>query len=59
MIHSFRFGRKKIFSLSCILYIIAGPAGALVNDYVLFIILRILVGVAGSGVYEAGYTICE
>ncbi|CAH1391250.1 unnamed protein product [Nezara viridula] len=52
-----RFGRKKIFCFSCFLYMVAGPAGALVNDYLLFIILRILVGVAGSGVYEAGYTI--
>lgn len=52
-----RFGRKKIFALCCLIYIAAGPAGAFVTSYVIFLILRILIGIAGSGVYEAGYTI--
>ncbi|KAK9503273.1 hypothetical protein O3M35_011879 [Rhynocoris fuscipes] len=52
-----KFGRKKCFTLSCFLYIISGPIAGFAQDYYLFLIMRLILGVAGSGVYENGYTI--
>ncbi|XP_014271345.1 organic cation transporter protein [Halyomorpha halys] len=52
-----RFGRKKTFAFSCIMYMIVGPSTAFVNSYGLFILFRLLIGVAGAGAYDTGYTI--
>uniref|UniRef100_A0A023F789 Putative synaptic vesicle transporter svop n=2 Tax=Triatoma infestans TaxID=30076 RepID=A0A023F789_TRIIF len=52
-----RFGRKKCFVSSCILYIFSGPIAGFAPTYYLFLIMRLLIGIAGSGVYESGYTI--
>ncbi|CAH1391248.1 unnamed protein product [Nezara viridula] len=52
-----RFGRKKIFVFSCLLYATSSIAAAFVNSSVMFIIFRILIGLGGAGVLEAGYTI--
>lgn len=53
----FRFGRKKCFVFSCFLYIVSGPIAGFAHDYYLFLVMRLLIGIAGSGVYESGYTI--
>ncbi|XP_014260538.1 organic cation transporter protein isoform X1 [Cimex lectularius] len=52
-----KFGRKKVFLFCCILYMIAGPIAAIASTYALLLLMRVLIGIAGSGVYEAGYTI--
>uniref|UniRef100_A0A069DVC7 Putative organic cation transporter n=1 Tax=Panstrongylus megistus TaxID=65343 RepID=A0A069DVC7_9HEMI len=52
-----KFGRKKCFVFSCFLYIFSGPIAGFAPDYYLFLIMRLLIGIAGSGVYESGYTI--
>lgn len=51
------YGRKFAFNLAVFIYIFSGPSAALVDSYVLFLIIRFLIGVAGSGVYESSYTI--
>ncbi|XP_014271301.1 organic cation transporter protein [Halyomorpha halys] len=52
-----RFGRKKTFIFSSILYMVTGPSAAFVSSYAAFIVLRLLIGLAGSGLYDTGYTI--
>ncbi|XP_073989681.1 organic cation transporter protein-like isoform X2 [Rhodnius prolixus] len=52
-----KFGRKKCFVFSCFLYIVSGPIAGFAHDYYLFLVMRLLIGIAGSGVYESGYTI--
>ncbi|XP_014271354.1 organic cation transporter protein [Halyomorpha halys] len=52
-----RYGRKKTFLFLCILLTIAGPSAAVVKSYAVFIIFRLLIGIAGSGIFETGYTI--
>nr|XP_024216765.1 solute carrier family 22 member 5-like isoform X2 [Halyomorpha halys] len=52
-----RFGRKKIFVFSCLLYAIAGNVAAFVKSYAMFIMFRVLIGLAGAGVLDACYTI--
>lgn len=51
------YGRKLAFNLAAFIYIFSGPVSGLVNSYVLFLIIRFLIGIAGSGVYESSYTI--
>lgn len=38
---------------------IVGPSTAFVNSYGMFILFRLLIGVAGSGTYDSGYTLCK
>lgn len=52
-----RYGRKKAFIVSSILFLIAGPSAAFVHSYILFIAFRLMIGMAASGVYETAYTI--
>lgn len=52
-----RFGRKPIFVWTSLLYAVSGTAAGLVNNYMLFILFRMLNGVASSGVFDAGFTI--
>ncbi|KAJ6637384.1 Solute carrier family 22 member 16 [Pseudolycoriella hygida] len=52
-----KYGRKTSVTLASILYIICGPVSAFVNTYWLFLIGRIGLGLAGSGVYHSAYTI--
>ncbi|CAH1391242.1 unnamed protein product [Nezara viridula] len=52
-----RFGRKRTFIFSAILYMIAGPSAAFLTNYAAFILFRLLIGLAGSGVYDTGYTL--
>lgn len=56
---TFRYGRKTSVTLASILYIVWGPVSAFVNTYWLFLIGRICLGLAGSGVYHSSYTICK
>ncbi|XP_060873417.1 organic cation transporter protein-like isoform X2 [Metopolophium dirhodum] len=51
------YGRKFAFNLAAFIYIFSGPSAALIDSYVLFLIARFLIGVAGSGIYESSYTI--
>jgi MFS family permease len=53
------YGRKFAFNLAAFLYMFSGPIAALVDSYVLFLIARFFIGVAGSGIYESSYTICN
>lgn len=53
------YGRKFAFNLAAFIYMFSGPAAALVDSYVLFLFLRFLIGIAGSGIYESSYTICN
>lgn len=53
----YRYGRKTSVTIASILYIICGPVSAFVNIYWLFLICRIGLGLAGSGVYHSAYTI--
>jgi len=53
------YGRKFAFNLAAFIYMFSGPSAALIDSYVLFLIVRFLIGVAGSGVYESSYTICR
>uniref|UniRef100_A0A0K8SDZ9 Major facilitator superfamily (MFS) profile domain-containing protein n=1 Tax=Lygus hesperus TaxID=30085 RepID=A0A0K8SDZ9_LYGHE len=52
-----KFGRRVIFLLCCVLYMIAAPAVAMSPYYYFMLAMRLAVGVAGAGVYEVGYTI--
>ncbi|XP_014271352.1 organic cation transporter protein [Halyomorpha halys] len=52
-----RYGRKKTFIFSCIMLMVAGPSAAFVESYTVFIIIRLLIGVACSGLFETSYTI--
>ncbi|XP_028044482.1 organic cation transporter protein-like isoform X1 [Rhopalosiphum maidis] len=51
------YGRKFAFNLAALIYMFTGPSAALIDSYVLFLIARFLIGVAGSGIYESSYTI--
>ncbi|CAH1735950.1 organic cation transporter protein-like isoform X2 [Aphis gossypii] len=51
------YGRKFAFNLAALIYMFSGPSAALMDSYVLFLIARFLIGVAGSGIYESSYTI--
>ncbi|VVC28385.1 Major facilitator superfamily domain,Major facilitator, sugar transporter-like [Cinara cedri] len=51
------YGRKFAFNLAVFIYMFSGPSAALVDSYIFFLIIRFLIGVAGSGVYESSYTI--
>lgn len=53
------YGRKYAFNLAVFIYIFSGPSAALFDSYILFLIARFLIGIAGSGVYESSYTICN
>lgn len=53
------YGRKFAFNLAAFIYMFSGPSAALVNSYVLFLMARFFIGVAGSGIYESSYTICN
>jgi len=53
------YGRKFAFNLAALIYILSGPSAALIDSYILFLIARFLIGVAGSGIYESSYTICN
>jgi len=53
------YGRKFAFNLAAFIYMFSGPSAALIDSYVLFLIARFLIGVAGSGIYESSYTICN
>jgi len=52
-----RIGRKKCIILASILYILTGPTAALTSSFTVFLVMRILIGVAGSGAYECGCTV--
>uniref|UniRef100_A0A1B6E2F2 Major facilitator superfamily (MFS) profile domain-containing protein n=2 Tax=Clastoptera arizonana TaxID=38151 RepID=A0A1B6E2F2_9HEMI len=52
-----KFGRKRSFVLSCLLYIVSGPAAGFTQSFLVFTIARFFIGIAGSGVYESAYTI--
>ncbi|KAG4075715.1 hypothetical protein HA402_003540 [Bradysia odoriphaga] len=52
-----KYGRKTSVTIASILYIVCGPVSAFVNTYWLFLICRIGLGLAGSGVYHSAYTI--
>lgn len=53
------YGRKFAFNLAAFIYMFSGPVAGLVNSYVLFLFVRFLIGIAGSGIYESSYTICN
>lgn len=53
------YGRKVAFNLAAVIYMFSGPYSAIVDSYILFLVARFFVGVAGSGVYESSYTICN
>ncbi|KAF7418175.1 hypothetical protein HZH68_000828 [Vespula germanica] len=52
-----RYGRKMTFDLSCLIYIITGPVVAWTDSYIIMLICRIGLGVAGIGIYQAAYSI--
>uniref|UniRef100_A0A1B6FR82 Major facilitator superfamily (MFS) profile domain-containing protein n=2 Tax=Cuerna arida TaxID=1464854 RepID=A0A1B6FR82_9HEMI len=52
-----RYGRKISFVLSCVTYMLFGPLTAISPNFTFFILMRFLTGLAGSGVYETGFTI--
>ncbi|CAH1391234.1 unnamed protein product [Nezara viridula] len=52
-----RYGRKKSFIVSCVLFLVASPSAAFVHSYILFITFRLMIGMAASGLYETAYTI--
>lgn len=52
-----KFGRKRSFVLACLMYILSSPVAALTYSYLVFVIARFVIGLAGSGVYESAYTI--
>lgn len=53
------YGRKFAFNMAALIYMFSGPFAFLIDSYILFLIARFLIGVAGSGVYESSYTICD
>lgn len=53
------YGRKFAFNLAAFIYMFSGPAAGLVDSFVLFLFIRFLIGIAGSGIYESSYTICN
>ncbi|KAF7411863.1 hypothetical protein HZH66_000759 [Vespula vulgaris] len=52
-----KYGRKMTFDLSCLIYIITGPVIAWTDSYIIMVICRIGLGVAGIGIYQAAYSI--
>jgi predicted MFS family arabinose efflux permease len=54
-----RWGRKRSFAISCVLYIIAGPVAAFAPHYVVFCLARLALGMAGSGTFNCGFTLCK
>lgn len=54
-----RYGRKTSISISSVIYIICGPVAAVSQSYWLFVAARVGLGIAGSGVYHSGYTVCK
>jgi len=54
-----RWGRKRGITVSCIMYIIAGPVAAFAPHYLVFCFARLALGMAGSGTYNCGFTLCK
>ncbi|XP_023709704.1 organic cation transporter protein isoform X3 [Cryptotermes secundus] len=52
-----KWGRKRSFAISCILYIIAGPVAAFAPHYLVFCFARLALGMAGSGTFNCGFTL--
>lgn len=53
----FRYGRKTSVSIASLLYVVFGPLAAFSPYYWLFVVARVGLGMAGSGVYYSTYTI--
>jgi MFS family permease len=54
-----RWGRKRSITISCIMYIIAGPVAAFAPHYLVFCFARLALGMSGSGTYNCGFTLCK
>ena len=54
-----RWGRKRSITISCIMYIIAGPVAAYTPHYLVFYFARLALGMAGAGTYNCGFTLCK
>lgn len=54
-----RWGRKRSLTVSCVIYIIAGPVAAFAPHYLVFCFARLALGMAGSGTYNCGFTLCK
>ncbi|KAJ9574200.1 hypothetical protein L9F63_008456 [Diploptera punctata] len=52
-----RWGRKRSFTISCIVYIISGPVAAFAPHYLVFFFARLALGMSGSGTYNCGFTL--
>ncbi|XP_035731374.1 organic cation transporter protein-like [Vespa mandarinia] len=52
-----KYGRKVTFLLSCLIYIITGPAIAWTHSYLIMLICRVGLGIAGIGIYQSAYSI--
>jgi len=52
-------GRKTSFLAASLIYLVAGPAAAFVYHFPAFLFLRVALGAAGSGVFNAAYMISK
>ncbi|KAL2740284.1 solute carrier family 22 member 6-like [Vespula squamosa] len=52
-----RYGRKITFTISCLIYMISGPVVAWTHSYLIMVMCRVGLGVAGIGVYQGAYSI--
>ncbi|XP_043487909.1 organic cation transporter protein-like [Polistes fuscatus] len=52
-----RYGRKITYLISCVIYMISGPLIAFTHKYIIMLICRVGLGVAGIGIYQATYSI--
>ncbi|KAI4500619.1 hypothetical protein M0802_004211 [Mischocyttarus mexicanus] len=52
-----KYGRKITYLVSCVIYMIAGPVIAFTHKYIIMLICRVGLGVAGIGIYQAAYSI--
>lgn len=54
-----RWGRKRSLTISCVMYIVAGPVAAFSPHYLVFCFARLALGMAGSGTFNCGFTLCK
>ncbi|XP_021933962.1 organic cation transporter protein isoform X2 [Zootermopsis nevadensis] len=52
-----KWGRKRSLTISCVMYIVAGPVAAFSPHYLVFCFARLALGMAGSGTFNCGFTL--
>lgn len=58
-VSSDRYGRKTIYTLGIVMFVVTGPASAYVPWYWAFVVLRLLTGISFSATQFSSLTTCK